>query len=197
MYLSKIQDMDSTAMSSSKPTTCLNQSKIQQKTFLNICLNKGLLENKCHQTKRLNRLCNKASSKGIRGASTCKRYSSPPSHFMEFNTQKFGNFHQIRSINDYISSLSQLSDFVENDFKQRCVDKNNVHTTPIKSQANNILDNIKCISNKPKQNSHRGLEVTPIKSKDFCIFKTPGAPSTSRFKKIDIPLPHLVRKFTF
>ena len=184
-------------MSSSKSTTCLNESKILRKTCLNICLNKGLLENKCHQTKRLNSLCNKASSKGISGASTRKRYSSTPSHFMEYNTQKSGNFYQIRSINDYISSLSQLSDFVENDFKQRCVEKKNVHTTPRKSQANNILDNIKCISNKPKQNSHRRIEVTPIKSKDFCIFKTPGAPSNKRFKKIAIPLPHLVRKFMF
>ena len=190
-------------MSSSKPTTCLNQSKIPQKTLVNICLNKRLSQSKYHQTKRLNRLCNKSPSESIRGASTkpyCpktrKRYPSTPSHFMEYNTQKSGNFHQIRSMNDYISSLSHLSDFVENSFKPRCFEKNNVHTTPITSQANNILDNIECIHNKPKQNSPRRMEMTPIKSKVH-DFKTPGAPSSIRFRKFSIPLPHLVRKFTF
>ena len=194
-------------MSSSKPTTCLNQSKIPKKTLLNICLNKGLSQSKCHQIKRLNRLCNKDPSNGIigtyRSASTkpyChktrKRYSSTPSHFMEYNTEKSGKFHQIRSMNDYISSLSHLSDFVESNFKERCFEKKNVHTTPRTSQANNILDNIECIRNKHQQNSPRRMEVTPIKSKVH-DFKTPGAPSAKRFRKIDLPLPHLVRKFTF
>ena len=124
-------DMTFVGMSPSKSMSYLLQSGSPLTKLGNEFQIRKHLRKNSHKIKRLNGSFNKDSNigslKSIRGThkgdlnktlslQNCKRNYSKPSHFMEFISKKSDNQnkeYQIRYLDEYISTLSHISDYGE------------------------------------------------------------------------------------